>query len=68
MRQPRIESAIESRRGVSLAPDLPKREPVDEKIMPVFNRLERGRTSNSDSTFADHFDPGKNGVGDGGCD
>jgi hypothetical protein len=36
--------------------------------MPTFNRLERGRTQNRDSTFADHFEPGNNGIGEGGGD
>jgi hypothetical protein len=68
MRQPRIQSAIESRRGVSLVLDLPKREPVDERIMPAFNRLERGRIRNSDSTFADQPNPGNNGIRGSECD
>src|ERR1039458_1383644 len=51
MRQPRIESAIESRRGVSLVPDLPKREPVDEKIMPCLQSF----GARSDLKFGFHF-------------
>jgi hypothetical protein len=55
----------ESRRGATLALGLPKREPVDEKIMPAFDRLERGRAPIRNSTFADRLDSGNNGIGDG---
>jgi hypothetical protein len=30
--------------------------------MPAFNRLERGRVQNADSTFADRLNPGNNGI------
>jgi hypothetical protein len=51
-----------------LTPDLPKREPVDERIMPAFNRSGAIGRKFEKSTFADRLEPGKNGIGDGGCD
>jgi hypothetical protein len=68
MMQPRSESASESRRRATPVLDLPERAPVDETIMPAFNRSSVVGLRVRDSTFADRFDPGNNGIDDGGRD